>query len=177
VSLEASAQVTDLTVHDHACLTFGEAEELADLTAAFVRDGLAGGSRVVWLSDTPHEAAAELDRRGLGSAALPVRGTAADGIGPITVVDGKECLTAGQAFEVERAVGWLREQVVMTQREGYDGLRIALDMGWAAGCGDRAASRVRAGDRRLGRGTNGRRPRGGDRGRAVGVVPVRPGPV
>jgi anti-anti-sigma regulatory factor len=131
VSVEASADITDLTVHDHACLTFGEAEELADLTAAFVRDGLTGGSRVVWLSDTPHEAAAELDRRGFGSAAVPAHGTAAGGNGPITVVDCKECLTAGEAFEVERAVGWLREQVAMTERQGYDGLRIALDMGWA----------------------------------------------
>ena len=39
----ADVQITDLTVDDHACLTFGEPEELFDLTAAFVRDGLAGG--------------------------------------------------------------------------------------------------------------------------------------
>ena len=41
VAADASAQMTDLTAEDHACLTFGEAEELFDLTAAFVRDGLA----------------------------------------------------------------------------------------------------------------------------------------
>ena len=39
----ADAQITDLTVNDHACLTFGEPEELLDLTAAFIRDGLIGG--------------------------------------------------------------------------------------------------------------------------------------
>jgi hypothetical protein len=36
---------------DGWCLTFGEAEELFDLTAAYVRDGLAGDSKVMWLGD------------------------------------------------------------------------------------------------------------------------------
>jgi hypothetical protein len=35
VVADASTQVTDLTAEDHACLTFGEAEELFDLIAAF----------------------------------------------------------------------------------------------------------------------------------------------
>ncbi len=43
VADSADVQVTDLTVNDHACLTFGKAEELLDLTAAFVREGLACG--------------------------------------------------------------------------------------------------------------------------------------
>jgi hypothetical protein len=47
----ADVQITDLTVDDHACLTFGEPEELFDLTAAFVRDGLAGGLKVVWVTE------------------------------------------------------------------------------------------------------------------------------
>ncbi|WP_433186964.1 MEDS domain-containing protein [Actinoallomurus sp. CA-150999] len=135
MSLDTGAQITDLTVNDHACLTFGESEELADLTAAFVRDGLAAGSRVVWLSDTPQAAAVELGRRGLGTATAPAdpsaERTAAAGAGPIAVVDCQEGLMAGRAFEVERAVGWLREQVAAAQRKGYRGLRVALDMAWA----------------------------------------------
>ena len=51
MTADASAQITELTVDDHACLTFGEAEELFDLTAAFVRDGLDAGLKVMWLSD------------------------------------------------------------------------------------------------------------------------------
>ncbi|GAA4629878.1 hypothetical protein GCM10023196_053000 [Actinoallomurus vinaceus] len=135
MSLDTGAQITDLTVNDHACLTFGESEELADLTAAFVRDGLAAGSRVVWLSDTPQEAEVELSRRGLGAAAVPAGppgdGTAGAGARPIAVVDCQEGLMAGRAFEVERAVGWLREEVAVAQRKGYRGLRVALDMAWA----------------------------------------------
>ena len=66
MTISADTQITDLTVDDHACLTFGEPEELFDLTAAFVRDGLDGGLKVVWLSDaTPDRATAELARRGI----------------------------------------------------------------------------------------------------------------
>jgi hypothetical protein len=66
VAVGADAQITDLAVNDHACLTFGEAEELFDLTAAFARDGLSGGLKVVWLSNLPpSQALGELSRRGV----------------------------------------------------------------------------------------------------------------
>ena len=66
VAADASAQITELKVGDHACLTFGEAEELFDLTAAYVRDGLAGGSKVMWLGDDGQgPTVAELARRGI----------------------------------------------------------------------------------------------------------------
>src|SRR5260221_14734081 len=66
VTVGADTQITDLAVNDHACLTFGESEELFDLTAAFIRDGLAGGRKVVWLSDSaPGQAAMQLSGRGI----------------------------------------------------------------------------------------------------------------
>jgi hypothetical protein len=66
VAAGADAQITELAVDDHACLTFGEEEELLDLTAAFVRDGLSAGLQVVWLSDAaPQQAAGALERRGI----------------------------------------------------------------------------------------------------------------
>lgn len=40
---DGDAQITDLEVDDHACLTYGEPEELLDLTAAFVRNGCRAG--------------------------------------------------------------------------------------------------------------------------------------
>jgi hypothetical protein len=62
----ADTQITDLTVNDHACLTFGEPKEQLDLTAAFVRDGLSSGLKVLWLSDAaPAQAVSELG--GVGS--------------------------------------------------------------------------------------------------------------
>ena len=66
MAVGVGCQITDLTVNDHACLTFGDGEELFDLTAAVVRDGLSGGLKVVWLSEAgPGQATAELERRGI----------------------------------------------------------------------------------------------------------------
>ena len=66
MTVSADTQITDLAVNDHACLTFGEPDELFDLTAAYVRDGLSGGLKVMWLSDSaPGPALGQLTRRGI----------------------------------------------------------------------------------------------------------------
>lgn len=123
--MEASAQVTELAVDDHACLTFGEDEELLDLTAAFVRDGLAAGLKVVWLSDTaPQLAAGELARRGVAVEAAVRRGQ-------MTAAGCEGLLVSGQAFRADAAVGWMIRQVELSREAGYPGLRMAVDMGWA----------------------------------------------
>jgi anti-anti-sigma regulatory factor len=119
------AQITELAVDDHACLTFGEEEELLDLTAAFVRDGLAAGLQVVWLSDAaPQQAAAELARRGIETLPALERGQlAASGC------EGR--LLTGQVFRADAAVEWLARQVQASRQAGFPGLRVAVDMGWA----------------------------------------------
>jgi anti-anti-sigma regulatory factor len=122
VTISADTQITDLTVNDHACLTFGEAEELFDLTAAFVRDGLAGGLKVVWLSDaTPDRATAELARRGV--AVEPALAS-----GQLAAVGYEGRLLAGQAFSVGQAMTWLTREIAAC---GATGLRLAVDMSWA----------------------------------------------
>src|ERR1700742_3725991 len=105
MTAETSAQITDLTVDDHACLTFGEPEELFDLTAAFVRDGLDAGLKVVWLSDAgPAQAAGERARRGV--TALPALGS-----GQMVAAGYEDRLLSGAAFEAEAAVRWLTGQM------------------------------------------------------------------
>ena len=125
MATEASAEITELAVDDHACLTFGEEEELFDLTAAFVRDGLAAGLQVMWLSDVaPQQAAGELARRGVAVKAAAGRGQMIAG----------ECegrLLAEQAFRADAAVGWLTRQMASAREAGFPGLRVAVDMGWA----------------------------------------------
>lgn len=122
---EASAQITELAVDDHACLTFGEDEELLDLTAAFVRDGLAAGLQVVWLSDAaPQLAEGELARRGVAVEAAVRRGQ-------MTTAGCEGRLLSGQAFRADSAVGWLTRQVESSREAGFPGLRVAVDMGWA----------------------------------------------
>ena len=125
MAAEASAQITELAVDDHACLTFGEEEELFDLTAAFVCDGLAAGLKVVWLSDAaPQLAVGQLGRRGVG-----VR--AAVGCGQMTAAGCEGRLLLGQEFRADAAVRWLTGQMESSRDAGFPGLRVAVDMGWA----------------------------------------------
>jgi anti-anti-sigma regulatory factor len=125
VASDASKQITELTVDDHACLTFGEAEELFDLTAAFVRDGLDAGLKVMWLSDAgPGSAVTELSRRG-------VKVESAIDAGQMTAAGYEGRLLSGQVFSADAAVGWLTRQLASSRELGFPGLRIAVDMSWA----------------------------------------------
>jgi len=123
--VDASTEITELTVDDHACLTFGEPEELFDLTAAFVRDGLEAGLKVMWLSDAgPGPAVTELSRRGIKA------GPAMEA-GQMTAAGCEGRLLSGQVFSADAAVGWLTRQLASSKELGFPGLRIAVDMGWA----------------------------------------------
>jgi hypothetical protein len=125
VATGADAQITELAVDDHACLTFGEKEELLDLAAAFVRDGLAAGLQVVLLSDAaPQQAAGELERRGIQAQQALERGQ-------LTSAGSEGRLLTGHAFRADAAVGWLARQVQASREAGFPGLRVAVDMGWA----------------------------------------------
>jgi anti-anti-sigma regulatory factor len=124
VTGDADTQITDLTVNDHACLTFGEPEELLDLTAAFVRDGLAGGLKVIWLGGgTPAQAVAELARR-----VIAIEPAVASG--QMAAVPWEGSLLSRRAFAAEHAMGWLTGQMAAC-RERFPGLRVAIDMSWA----------------------------------------------
>lgn len=123
--MDAGSQITDLTVNDHACLTFGEREELLDLTAAFVRDGLSSGLKVVWLSDeAPVQAVPELARRGIVAATAVAAGR-------LTAEAWEGRLLSGQAFTADQAMAWLSGEMAACRDEGFPGLRIAVDMSWA----------------------------------------------
>jgi anti-anti-sigma regulatory factor len=126
VAADADGQITDLAVNDHACLTFGDREELLDLTAAFVRDGLSGGLKVVWLSEAagPGRAAAELARRG-----IVVEPALASGQMAAAGCEGQ--LLSRQAFSASKAMRWLRGQMAAFRQDGFPGLRVAVDMSWA----------------------------------------------
>lgn len=124
MTVSADTQVTDLAASDHACLTFGDREELLDLTAAFVRDGLAAGLRVVLAGDSPQLAVTGLDGRGVAA------GPAVAG-GQLMAAGWDDGMAAWGGFSAGQAVGWLRGLLEDSRRAGWPGLRIALDMGWA----------------------------------------------
>jgi ABC-type transporter Mla MlaB component len=125
VAVDADTQITDLQLGDHAYLTYGEREELLDLTAAFVRDGLSAGLKVVWLSDeVAAQAASELARRGI--AVDPAVAS-----GQLAAVPCEGRLLSGKAFRTGQANEWLHSQLSACQQEGFQGLRMAMDMNWA----------------------------------------------
>jgi anti-anti-sigma factor len=107
---------------DHACLTFSDAEERLDLVAAFVRDGLRRGQKVLcWTDDlTPVGLAVELGRRAVRPGAALRRGQ-------LTVAAAVDFLHGTGAAMVERLAG----EVERAGREGYPGLRVTADMCWA----------------------------------------------
>ena len=140
VAADASAQITELKADDHTCLTFGEAEELFDLTAAYVRDGLAGGLKVMWLSDDGlGPAVAELTRRGVA-----VRTAMAAGQMATAGWEGR--LPSGQVFSADAAIGWLTGQIKSARQERLPGIAGCggHELGAAAGGRGRAAHGVRA---------------------------------
>jgi DcmR-like sensory protein len=125
VTVSPDTQITELTVNDHACLTFGEPAELLDLTAAFIRDGLLAGLKVVWVTDLAlARVAPELASRGI--AVEP----ALSG-GQLSPVGWEDGLLGEQGFAVGRAVGWLTSQMKACRDDGRPGLLVAVDMGWA----------------------------------------------
>ena len=125
MAADAGVQVTELGAEDHACLTFGEPEDLFDLTAAFVRDGLAAGLKVVWLSEAgPGQAAGELGRRGVAVESAMASGQ-------MTAAGWEGRLLSGPVFRADAAVGWLARELESCREQGFPGLRVALDMSWA----------------------------------------------
>jgi anti-anti-sigma regulatory factor len=125
VIADDSAQITDLAADDHACLTFGEPAELFDLTAAFVRDGLSSGLKVVWVSDSgPARALAELEQRGIATGP-------AVAAGQLAAAPSEGQILTGHGFAAEHALNWLTEQMAACREGEFPGLRVAVDMSWA----------------------------------------------
>lgn len=125
MEVSADLQITDLAMSDHACLTFGDSEELLDLTAAFIRDGLATGLKVIWVGSSAGQLEVDLADRG-----LVVKPALESGQMSAVGVEG-HVLSDQAAFESAHAIGWLTGQVDACRAQGFAGLRVALDMSWA----------------------------------------------
>ncbi|BCY10772.1 MEDS domain-containing protein [Actinoplanes sp. L3-i22] len=111
---------------DHACLTFTDGEERLDLIAAFVRDGLRAGCKVVCWTDaiTPERLAGQLTTRSVRLGAALRRGQLR--LAPMTgALLGEDADSAGAMVDV------LAAELDTATREGYPGLRVTADMAWA----------------------------------------------
>jgi hypothetical protein len=121
-----TATVDTVEAGDHACLTFSDGEERLDLVAAFVRDGLRTGLKVVCWTDS-------IEPRGLveALAARSVRHGAALRRGQLIIASaGGSLIDEGRA-SATAMVKVLAGELERAQREGYPGLRVTADMCWA----------------------------------------------
>jgi hypothetical protein len=120
----AEPQVSDLRLTDHACLTFGDEEELLDLTAAFFRDGLGCGHKVIWVSESAGRFESAFAGRDLAV-------TSALASGQLSAAGCEGTVLSSQSFAAGHALGWLKGQVDACKAGGFAGLRVAVDMRWA----------------------------------------------
>jgi ABC-type transporter Mla MlaB component len=117
--------VDELHLGDHACLTFSDPQERLDLLAAFVRDGLRNGHKVLcWTDSSPERMSAELADRSVRTKTALRRGQLC-----IAAVEG--ALVAGATADARTMVKALAEQLDRAGQEGYPGLRVTADMCWA----------------------------------------------
>src|SRR2546430_11035774 len=120
------AAVGTVSPGDHACLTFPGGGERLDLVAAFVRDGLRHGHKVLCWTDSisPEGLAGELARRSVRPGAALRRGQ-------LTVAAATDLLLGTAETSASAMVEVLAGEVERAGREGYPGLRVTADMCWA----------------------------------------------
>ncbi|WP_173081462.1 MEDS domain-containing protein [Phytohabitans rumicis] len=121
--MTSSVSVDDLSPGDHACLTYSDAEERLDIVAAFVRDGLGAGQKVVCFTDQAGmtDLASELAQR---EVRAPRRGQ-------LTVRDNERSWIGSGRASAAGMIDVLAGELAMADQQGYAGLRVTADMCWA----------------------------------------------
>lgn len=122
-----AVRVDELSVGDHACLTFTDPDERIDLVAEFVAEGLGRGQRVVCFTDslTPGALTEELVLREVAAAAALERGQ-------LAVHDSHDALLANGVVSAGRMISAINGEVKATTAAGFSGLRVTADMCWAS---------------------------------------------
>ncbi len=118
--------VEDLRSGDHACLTFSDGDERLDIVAAFVRDGLEQGEKVVCLTESipPAQLPREFAERGV-PAEDPMRR------GQLAVRTTQEAWFGTGTLDATHLVDVVAREVAAARRAGYAGLRMTADMCFA----------------------------------------------
>jgi anti-anti-sigma regulatory factor len=118
--------VTQMRLGDHAFAHYADDETRWELLAAFCALGLANGEKVIVLADpaVPEE---EAQRRlslddGFAERALAT--------GQLTVRRMHALIHPDRHFTAERQISALFEEIELARRQGYAGLRSAIDMAW-----------------------------------------------
>jgi hypothetical protein len=111
---------------EHACCRFSRADDRERLAAAFVRDGLRRGHKVVYVcaGDDVTELVGRLSQ--LGSASEPALAR-----GQLEVRRGRDAYLPDGRFEPDRMLAAVRDEHNRALAEGHSGLSLTGEMAWA----------------------------------------------
>lgn len=117
--------VTQMRLGDHAFAHYADDDARWELLSAFCALGLAGGEKVVMLAD-PAIPSDEAYRRLFPDDAFANQALAT---GQLTL-QSMDALLPDRHFAAERQISTLFEEIDRARRQGYAGLRAAVDMAW-----------------------------------------------
>ncbi|WP_409060191.1 MEDS domain-containing protein [Streptomyces sp. SYP-A7185] len=127
-SVTRTVSVTRLNSGDHACLGFDDDETRWELRAAYADIGLSRGEQVVFFTDRATTPALAAER--LSSGGFPLGPALMDGrLAVVNEVPGYDRATGFDP--AERAYTWV-EMTDKARHDGFSGIRVVGDMGWAA---------------------------------------------
>ncbi|MFC8128103.1 MEDS domain-containing protein [Streptomyces sp. NPDC057302] len=127
-SVTRTVSVTRMNPGDHACLGFDDDETRWELRAAYADIGLSRGEQVVFFTDRATTPALAAER--LSSSGFPLSSALMDGrLVVVNEVPGYDPVTGFDP--VERAQAWV-ELTDKARHDGFSGIRVVGDMGWAA---------------------------------------------
>jgi len=117
--------VDQLQAGDHACLTFTDRDERDDLVAEFVSDGLARAQKVICYID-----ATSIDDVARDLALRQIDAEGALDRGQLHIRGGQTGWLSSES-SADRMIATLGAELVHAAAQGFDGLRVSADMGWA----------------------------------------------
>jgi hypothetical protein len=121
----ASSEAVPIRPGEHACCRFGEAAEGERLAAAFVRNGLSRGNKVLYLCDgEPPDFVRKLE-------SWDARTRRAIKAGQLDVRCAEETYLPDGTFHADWMLDKLREEQEQATRSGYAALSVTGEMTWA----------------------------------------------
>ncbi len=119
-------QIAGLKPGDHLCLLYETAEEQLAAVVPFMRKGLAGGERCLYIADdrTVDEVFTALSAAGVEVAREIARGA-------LTVITEREAYRRSGACDPAAMIGLLGDALGDAVAAGFEGLRVTGEMTWA----------------------------------------------
>lgn len=129
-------EIAKLPVHSHLCLIYRGQEEQFASVLPYLRAGLEGNEKCVYIAD---DNTAEFVFHRMRSAGLDV--SQALRRGSLAILSKQESYLKSGAFDPGQMIHFLDDAVSQAKSEGFDGLRVTGEMTWVLG-GDPGANRL-----------------------------------